>query len=120
MTEYKSAQMATTEFDRNNIIAIFVQGKEWVSKVDGNSYWASVVTLTDASHNTSYFCLEFQYGYGSFYIQESIKQLRERGYIDQPSAEYRSGIYSNGKRVIWSESMQEDCKKREVVAWGKD
>ena len=108
------------EFNRDNIIAIEVRGKEWWDKLNGNSYWASVVTLTDSDHKTHVFSIEFQYGYGDFYIQQSVKILKELRYIDDCDQPRSQGVYSGGRRVIWTTSMQTGCKKRDVVAWGKD
>ena len=109
-----------TEFNRDEIIAINLQGKEWFDKVNGNSYWSARATLTDSNHNTHTLPIEYQYGYGSFYIQRATEILRELRYLDEQGEGYRSGYWSSGRRVVWSESIQTGCKKRDMVAWGKD
>ena len=108
------------EFNPDNIIAITTEGKQWRDKVNGNSYWSSRITLTDGDFRTRTVLLEYQYGYGGQWIQDSLAILRELRYIDEPTQPTSAGVWSGGRRVVWNAFMQTGCSKRDVKCWGKD
>ena len=108
------------EFNRDNIIAIEVRGKEWFSRRVGGSYCASVITLTDNNHETHTISVGMVRGYEQYYVQRATKILKELRHIDDRSAPLSEGVYSNGRRIIWTTSMQTGCKMRDAENWGKD
>lgn len=108
------------EFNRDDIRAIAIHAKQWRDTKNGNSYWASRVTMTDGNFGEHTIALEYQYGYGSQYRTNSMQVLRELRYVDNRTAEYREGVWSNGRRVFWNEFLEVGCKKADVKDWGVD
>lgn len=52
----------------------FVVGAKWFDKVNGNTYCNAKIIDT----NGVVFYIGYQYGYGSFYLQEAIKKVKEK------------------------------------------
>lgn len=88
---------------------IDIQAKEWFDKVNGNSYFAGVVTVNYGMEDAKEFIMPFQYGYGSQYEQEAFKLVREANLINTT---YRSEIRELG--VIVRSSIVRNCKQREL------
>ena len=109
-----------TKFNRDNIIAIEVRSKEWFSRSAGGSYCASVITLTDDNHETHTISVGMVRGSEQYCVQRATETLKELRHIDDRSGPLSEGVYSNGRRIIWTTSMQTGCKMRDVEDWGKD
>jgi len=64
------------------IRSVFIEGREWFDKQNGNSYWSArcwvdgEIVLTIGGLN---------YGYGDFYLFQSSKRLAELGYYEDSS-----------------------------------
>ena len=57
--------------------SIFIQGRLWRDKVNGNTYW-STRTEIDGKHVLT---IGMEYGYGDSFIHETIKDLSDSGKI---------------------------------------
>ena len=83
----------------NDIKTIDIQGKTWLDKPNGNSYF-STRTIIDFGFDTERtIYTPFQYGYGDQYIFESFKTLKDLGIIT-----------IGDKDVYWS-----FCKDHEII-----
>ena len=60
----------------NTIKTIDIQAKEWFDKVNGNSYFAALVTVNFGMSDEKTIKVPYQYGYGDSSRYESIKQLQ--------------------------------------------
>lgn len=98
------------------IKTIDVYGKEWFDKVNGNSYHSVRVVLNYGMPNTKTLVGQFQYGYGSQFIQTASELIREE--IGGKESIYPLWSWCESRKIIYRESMQRDCKKRDVVAHG--
>lgn len=95
------------------IKTIDIQAKEWFDKINGNSYFSAVITLSFGLKNQKQFKLPFQYGYGESYKYKALELLKKEGLIntDRTFELYEQGI------VLRSE-IQTKCLKKEVVNFG--
>lgn len=59
--------------------SLFIEGREWFDKVNGNSYFSARIWVDGAQVAI----LPFQYGYGDQYLYEAQKKLLELGYLPQ-------------------------------------
>lgn len=96
----------------NKVRTIDIQAKEWLDRVNGNSYFAGLVTVNYGLDDESSFNMPFQYGYGSQYEQEAFNVLKEKGIIDTTSL---YDIRSNG--IIVRSSIQDKCLKKELMKY---
>ncbi|HEY6435228.1 MAG TPA: hypothetical protein VIY47_01445 [Ignavibacteriaceae bacterium] len=97
------------------IKTIDIDTNEWFDRLNGNSYFSSVITLNFGMDDVKLIYLGFQYGYGSHYLTESVKALVKYGFI-KPEFESR-GIthYCRENGIILRHAKYENCLKRELV-----
>lgn len=92
---------------------IDIQVKQWRDKVNGNSYFAGMITINATSQDEALFLLPFQYGYGDQYLQESGRLLTE---CNKVSMDYGQSItnYCRANNIILTHSKQDGCLKKEL------
>ncbi len=97
---------------------IDINAREWIDKVNGNSYFCGTVTLNYGMKGEETFLMPFQYGYGSQYEHEAKAILTQ---FNKISTEYES-LYSYCKRenIPLNSSIKEYCLKRELKQIEKD
>lgn len=66
--------------------SLFIEGREWFDKVNGNSYFSARVWVDGEIVGV----LPFQYGYGDQYEYEAHKWLLGEGYLPQEGKNYYS------------------------------
>ena len=98
---------------KTKVKTIDIQAKTWFDKVNGNSYFAGIVTVNFGMSDEKQFKMPFQYGYGDQYIYEAFTLLIDAGLIpvdwkNSPSYHARE----NG--VILRANNQKNCKQREL------
>ena len=72
--------MQTTQTERAQIKrSLFIEGREWFDKVNGNSYFSARIWIDGGQVAI----LTFQYGYGDQFLYEAQKKLLELGYLPQ-------------------------------------
>lgn len=59
--------------------SLFIEGREWFDKVNGNSYFSARIWVDGEIVGV----LPFQYGYGDQYTYEAQKWLLSEGYLSQ-------------------------------------
>jgi len=97
------------------IKTIDIQTKQWFDKINGNSYFAAVITVNFGMETEKQFKLPFQYGYGDQYICEAFKLLIEEKLI-KPVDPQRFSFWSYCKenKIILRTNTQKNCLKREL------
>tara|TARA_R100000458_G_C8232537_1_gene213818 strand:- start:380 stop:826 length:447 start_codon:yes stop_codon:yes gene_type:complete len=122
------------EGDINKITSILVIAKEWRDKVNGNSYFATQITLNlggnyhDEMEQEVKFKIEMQYGYGDQYMDNALRFINEIGNFKFENRYLNNlkWLLGGPERVsdsskIRSEFLKiENCKKKEVEHWGGD
>jgi len=95
---------------------IDINAKTWFDKVNGNSYFAALVTIDYSLPTQRTIKIPFQYGYGSQYEQAAKEALIEAGLIVNNGL---SGLYSYCKdnNIILRSHNQQNCLKRDVKAF---
>jgi hypothetical protein len=62
--------------------SIFVEGRKWLDRSAGNTYWSSRVWVDGSVA----FQLPMNYGYGEMYLQSSLEECVKRGIVLYTSA----------------------------------
>ena len=91
------------------IKTIDIQAKEWFDKVNGNSYFASVMTVNHLKDSEMIFKIPMQYGYGDQYIYEALTILKDNNIINTTVK-----MDLRDKGIIINSSIQKDCKKSDL------
>jgi hypothetical protein len=107
------------------IKTIDINAKEWFDRVNGNSYFSAQVTINYGMKTAKTIYLPFQYGYGEHYkdmaMRELMKQkiVKDAGFSGNGTTE-AIWRYCERKNIILRYSKQENCLKRDVVAFGSN
>lgn len=86
--------------------SLFIEGRLWLDKTYGNTYYSSRVYV----NGKHVFTLGMSYGYDLQFLHDSLKELKERGYINNTSvwqlrdeqgvAVYHSSSYVNKRELF--------------------
>ena len=96
----------------NTIKTIDIQAKEWFDRINGNSYFAALVTINFGMNDEKTIKVTLQYGYGDSSKYESITQLQTDGIL--PNDKTLHHQYFKDNNIIVRYSKQEKCKKSEL------
>lgn len=94
------------------IKTIDINAKEWFDKINGNSYFAGIVTVNFGMKNEIKLKMPFQYGYGDHFMQVAFQLLRESKLLPEISG--ATSMYCRDNKIILRTNKQENCKKREL------
>lgn len=109
--------MDTTQKTPDFILkTIDVQSREWWDKINGNTYFASRITLNFGMKDERTIVLPFQYGYGSQDEQETSAELIKIGLF--PANARTITHYCRENNIIYRHSKHSNFKKKEVQFWG--
>lgn len=97
---------------KTKVKTIDIQAKEWFDKVNGNSYFSSIVTVNFGMKSEKQFNVPFEYGYGEQYKQESLLCLVSNKLIDTISS-----VKLREQGIILRSNIQTGCKKSEVKSF---
>lgn len=103
---------------KTKVNTIDVMAKEWLDKVNGNSYFSATVTVNFGTPTEKTVLVQFTGGYGESYVYEGMKQLKQEGYCPEYSGNPYRWCRENG--VILRTYITDNCKKRDVMAWGRE
>lgn len=87
-----NAEMLKTFEDTRSI---FIIGRRWFDKVNGNTYHSAMIYVNDDLVHT----IPFTYGYGNQYEWNSFAWLKQNGYIDCGEHNHSIWCRENGIRV---------------------
>lgn len=88
---------------------IDIHGKEWRDRLNGNTYH-SVKIVIDYGKNTPYeYIVKGEFKYLTSNLQYASELLRIPNLWQ----------YCRDNRIILREYSEKNCKKREVIQWGK-
>ena len=90
------------------MIKYVIHAKKWFDKVNGNTYHSVRVLDTVSQLQLK---VPFQYGYGEHYRTTAQQEMIKQGWIKE---EFKHTDFLNLHYIC-----EEDCKKRDVIAWGK-
>ena len=98
------------------IFHVEVAGKEWLDRINGNSYCAVriVVTFDDKSQQTT--LIPMRYGYGDYYLQVAAEKMAELGMIAGDCHLWQAAKDQN---FVLSKHIEKGCRKAEVNTFGK-
>jgi len=91
------------------MIKYVIHAKKWRDKINGNTYHAARVLDTQKQLQLT---VPFRYGYGDHFITTAQDEMIKQGWIKE---KFNHIDFSMIHFV-----SEEDCKKREVVAWGNN
>lgn len=98
------------------IKTIDVQAKEWFDRVNGNSYFSGRVTINFGMKSEKTLYMPFQYGYGSQNEQEAMFAIRKLQKLPESMRSLWS--YCAENNIILRRNKEENCLKRDVIAFG--
>jgi hypothetical protein len=104
---------------KTKVNTIDVMAKEWLDKVNGNSYFSARVTVNFGTEKEKTFMLPFQYGYNDSYMDAAKNRLAKEGYINDPEHTHL-WMWCRDNNVILRTYKTENCKKGDVIAWGQE
>jgi hypothetical protein len=97
---------------KTKIKTIDIDALEWFDKVNGNSYFAGMVTVNYGMKTETRYKMPFQYGYGDQYRWEAFSELKKAGII--PDKYNSLWQYCDENKVILRANIQKNCKQREL------
>lgn len=99
--------------ERDNPVngSVYVHGKTWFDKVNGNSYFSARIEIDGVEVAR----LPFQYGYGDKYLYETTKVLKEKGLIGEDIG----ALWQLRDKGVSVYTVLESALMREVKGWGK-
>lgn len=86
--------------------------KEWFDKVNGNSYFAGIITIDYGMESEQEIKIPFTYGYDNQFEWESLYLLVKIGLIS--NKDYPLSRYCRENNIIFRSNMQRNCKQREL------
>lgn len=75
----RAVELVKSSISKKISRSLFVEGREWFDKVNGNSYFSARIFVDGGQVAI----LPFQYGYGDQFLYEAQKKLLELGYLPQ-------------------------------------
>lgn len=96
------------------IKTIDVRAKEWFDKVNGNSYFAAIVTVNFGMPDEKRLMVPFEYGYGEQYMQAAFDKLQDEKLVPQGQQLQGFRGYCKENGVILRHYKQTGCLKREL------
>ena len=91
--------------------SLTITAREWFDKVNGNSYFAALVTFNDKQIK-----IPFQYGYGEQYLEATKRQLQNDGILPNNQTIYGLSRYCRENNIDFHATIKRDCLKRDVKA----
>ena len=89
--------------------SLFIEGREWFDKVNGNSYFSARIWVDGGQVAI----LPFKYGYGDQFLYEAQKKLLELGYLPQENK--NQSLFSIGQECGFDfYSAKTSTKKSEM------
>lgn len=101
-----------------DIKTIDVTTKTWFDKVNGNTYFAQVITVNFGRKDEKRLINRFQYGYSS-YEHFAKKFVMESLNLKTDLTDWNV-CGSRNARIIFRHTLQRDCKKRELLHIGEE
>ncbi len=109
-----------TQTQTTTIKTIDINGKEWFDKVNGNSYFSAQVTLNFGMDDSRTIYVPYQYGYGTAFEYESIRQLQMDGILPDDVKIYSPSQYCRDNGIILRTQKTTNCRKSEIKQWGSN
>jgi hypothetical protein len=110
--------MPTTK-TKTKIKTIDISAKEWFDKVNGNSYHSAQVIINYGLNDQRTIYCPLQYGYGDSYKYTTLKALQDAGEMPAQDGLTPPHIAYSDMGIIVRNNKQENCLKRDVIAWGQ-
>lgn len=107
---------------KSKVKTIDINAKEWFDLLNGNSYFSAQITINYGMRSAKTYYLQFQYGYGNSYLYAALEFLK----ANESTAHIGlnnvlNGLYDIRKKgIIVRYNKIENCKKRDVIAFGFD
>lgn len=100
---------------KRSLKTVEVHAKEWFDKVNGNSYYSGKVFVNTGLKNAFSFSMQFDYGYGDYYLQKAAELLLQHNIT---SLNIRNWSQMQSLKVCIMNSIDKGCLKREVKSYG--
>lgn len=95
-----------------------IVSKEWRDRVNGNTYFASRITLNLGMKDEKTLYIDFQYGDGNGMAdQEAFKLVKP--YLPEGSKATSFWQAREDHKILTRRNVQSKCLQREVKEWGK-
>jgi len=91
--------------------------KEWFDKVNGNSYFSAQATINYGMKNAVTLYFPYEYGYGNHGENQVWNTIKKSFKINDIRPFPFS--YCEENKIIYRYNKIENCKKAEIIAYGK-
>jgi hypothetical protein len=99
---------------------IDLKAKEWFDRVNGNSYFSAQATINFGMADERTIYIPFQYGYGEHYHSVAAHQLQTDGILPNDQTIYSFTRWCRENNIILRYSKEENCRQRDVKAFGSN
>lgn len=101
----------TTDLNVSEIKTLDFSAKEWLDKVNGNSYFSAKICVNFGLDNEQNFFLPRQYGYGETYKDECFKKVCEAYNIETKERYFN---FCRNNDIVLRYNKRENCHKRDL------
>lgn len=101
---------------KTTIKTIDISAKQWLDKINGNSYFSAIITINYGMEGESTIKVPFEYGYGDYYRFAAYKAITEQ----YPELKDVPMSHLTKYGIITRSNIQKNCLKREVKEWGQN
>lgn len=92
---------------------IDIHAYEWFDKINGNSYFAGIITVNRGLKDQKEFKMPFQYGYGEHYRYTAARILNDEKIINLP-INTPLWKYCEDNKIKLYTSKTENCKQKQL------
>ena len=102
----------------NTVTNVTIIAKEWFDKVNGNSYFSAISTISFSDGTKQEVKTPFQYGYGEHYQYIAFNNIVKSGLLANVENNRTPWRYFEENNITYTFTKHEKCLKRDVISWG--
>ena len=96
----------------NDIKTIDINGFEWFDRINGNSYFSSLITLNFGLNDEVVLKIPFSYGYGNHYEFKSFETITK--FLNDEVTINDLNELCRNKKILLRSNKTENCLKRDL------
>lgn len=105
-----------TQNTNTQIKTIDVNASEWFDRVNGNSYFAALVTVNYSLPDEKTIKIPLHYGYGDYYRHAAFDALQKNNIIPKQESNVSYWRYYQDNNIIARHYKKENCRKKDLIS----